>query len=81
MEPYLFQGVQEQAGHDGVRNQPPRQQPEVLLLPREPDYGLLQPWLSQETKDHRVAGGPENLCCYLKKKKKKTTEDFCSSCG
>lgn len=32
-------------------------------------YGLLQLWLSQETKDHRVTAGPENLCCYLKKKK------------
>lgn len=37
MEPCLFQRVQEQAGHDGARDQPPGQHPEVLLLPREPD--------------------------------------------
>ena len=60
--------LNEQKGKLGVTGQLPGQCPEVLLLPRELDYRLLQPWQRQETEDPRATGGPENLCCCLKKK-------------
>lgn len=44
------------------------QHPEVLLLPRKPDYGLLQPWLSKALK---VTESQEGLriCVAIKKRK------------